>query len=154
VGESVVTLVLGSWPRQEFVKVRAKIELRSHISCSRECKRVWGNESSHSQMNSHFGNWSPNGLPNLQTEILGVKTHYIKEFLISLKSSWNLNVWNGLAWPIWTPKTQVMAKRKAGSQIGNLTPNHKKSRIAPISLHAGGMQHIVKKLLTRAITLL
>jgi hypothetical protein len=27
----------------------------SHISCSRECKRVWGNEPSH----SHFGNWSP-----------------------------------------------------------------------------------------------
>jgi hypothetical protein len=25
---------------------------------------------------------------------------------------------------IWTSKTQVMAKRKVGSQIGNLTPNH------------------------------
>jgi hypothetical protein len=30
-----------------------------HIACSKECKRVWGNEPSHSQMNSHFGNWSP-----------------------------------------------------------------------------------------------
>ncbi len=30
-----------------------------HISCSQECKRVRGNESSHSQMNSHFESWSP-----------------------------------------------------------------------------------------------
>jgi hypothetical protein len=29
-----------------------------------------------------------------------------------------------------------MAKRKVGSQIGNLTPDHLKSRIDPISLHA------------------
>jgi hypothetical protein len=25
---------------------------------------------------------------------------------------------------LWTSKTQVMAKRKAGNQIDNLTPNH------------------------------
>jgi hypothetical protein len=31
----------------------------SHISCSQECKRVWGSELSHSQVNSHFGSWSP-----------------------------------------------------------------------------------------------
>jgi len=35
----------------------------SHISCSRECRRLWGNELSHSQVSSHFGNRSPNGLP-------------------------------------------------------------------------------------------
>jgi hypothetical protein len=27
----------------------------SHISCSQECKRVWGNEPSHSQVNFHLG---------------------------------------------------------------------------------------------------
>jgi hypothetical protein len=32
---------------------------KSHISCSRECKRLWGNEPSHSQVNSHVGSWSP-----------------------------------------------------------------------------------------------
>jgi hypothetical protein len=37
----------------------------SHIPCSREYKRVWVNEPSHSQVNSHFGSWSPNGLLNL-----------------------------------------------------------------------------------------
>jgi hypothetical protein len=29
-----------------------------------------------------------------------------------------------LTWLIWVLKTQVMAKRKVGSQIDNLTPNH------------------------------
>jgi len=29
-----------------------------------ECRKVWWNEPSHSQMNSHFGNWSPNGFSN------------------------------------------------------------------------------------------
>jgi hypothetical protein len=50
---------------------------------------------------------------------------------------------------IWTSKTQVMAKRKVGSQIGSLTPNHKKAGIDPIPLRAGGMQHTIGKLLTR-----
>jgi hypothetical protein len=47
-----------------------------------------------------------------------------------------------------------MAKRKAGSQIANLTPDHKKSGIDLIYLAAGGMPHIVGKLLTKATTLL
>jgi hypothetical protein len=37
-------------------------KLGSHISCSQECRIMWGNEPSHSQVNSHFENWSPNGL--------------------------------------------------------------------------------------------
>jgi hypothetical protein len=47
-----------------------------------------------------------------------------------------------------------MAKRKAGSQIANLTPDHKKSGIDLIYLAAGGMPHIVGKHLTKATTLL
>jgi hypothetical protein len=77
--------------------------------------RKWENEPPHSQMNSHFGSWRPNGLSNLERAIIGVKIHWTKELLISLKSSWNVNVSNGLAWPIWVPKTQVMAKSKAES---------------------------------------
>jgi len=113
VGESVATLALGLQARQGFAKARAKIKPGSHISCSWECKRVWGNEPSHSQVNSHFGSSSPNGFPNFQRAIIGVKTHWIEKFLISLESSWNLDVWNGLASPIWTPKTQIMAKKRA-----------------------------------------
>jgi len=120
----VATLALGSQPRQGLAMVRAKNELGSNISCSRECKRMWRNEPSHSQVNSHFGSWSLNELPNFQRAISGVKTHWIETFLISLKSSWNVDVSNELAWPIWTPETQVMAKRRVSNQIGNLIPNH------------------------------
>jgi hypothetical protein len=47
-----------------------------------------------------------------------------------------------------------MAKRRAGSRTISLTPDHKKSRIDPIYLVAGGVPHIVGKLSTRATTLL
>jgi hypothetical protein len=47
-----------------------------------------------------------------------------------------------------------MAKRKAKSQIANLTPDQKKSRIDPIYLVVDNVQHTVAKLLTRAITVL
>jgi hypothetical protein len=47
-----------------------------------------------------------------------------------------------------------MAKRKAGSQTVNLTPDQKKSGIDPIYLVSGGVRHIVGKLSTRAITFL
>ncbi len=89
----------------------------NHISCSWECRRVWGNEPSQSQVTSHFGSWSLDGFLNLQKMISGIKNHWIEEFLISLKRSWNLNGWNGFAWPIWVIKTQVMAKRRARSQF-------------------------------------
>jgi hypothetical protein len=47
-----------------------------------------------------------------------------------------------------------MAKRRAGSQTANLTPDHKKSKIDPLYLASGGSPHIVEKLSTRATTLL
>jgi hypothetical protein len=53
-----------------------------------------------------------------------VKTYWIEEFLITLEIFWNINVQNGLAWPIWLIETQVMAKKRVGNQIANLTPNH------------------------------
>jgi hypothetical protein len=46
-----------------------------------------------------------------------------------------------------------MAKRKARSQIDNLTLDHQKSKINPISLRAGGVQHTVEKLSIRDTTL-
>jgi hypothetical protein len=48
-------------------------------------------------MNSHFGSWSPTGLLNLQRAITKVKTHWIEEFFIPLKISWNVNVLNKFA---------------------------------------------------------
>jgi hypothetical protein len=47
-----------------------------------------------------------------------------------------------------------MAKRKVGSQTGNLTPDQKKSGIDLIYLAAENVPHTVGKLSTRATTLL
>jgi len=69
-----------------------RVKFESHISCFRECRRVWENKPSHSQVNFHFGSWSPDGLLNLQRAIVGVKIHWIESFLIPLKNSWNVKV--------------------------------------------------------------
>jgi hypothetical protein len=55
----VATLTLGSWLRQKLAKVRTKSEARESqfmLPGGWECRRVWENEHSHSQVNSHFGN--------------------------------------------------------------------------------------------------
>jgi hypothetical protein len=45
-----------------------------------------------------------------------------------------------------------MAKRKVGSQTASLTPDHEKLGIDPTFMCAGGVQHIVEKLLMKAIS--
>jgi hypothetical protein len=66
---------------------------------------VWGSEPSHSKGNSHFGRWSPGGLPKLQRAIWGVKTQFLVAFFISLEKllecrylKWariaHLDIWN------------------------------------------------------------
>ncbi len=47
-----------------------------------------------------------------------------------------------------------MAKRRAGSQTTNLTPNQKKSEIDPIYLFVDGVRHTIGKLSTTTTTLL
>jgi len=64
------------------------------------------------------------GLSKIQSSIVGVKTPYIGMFFISLKRYQSVDVENGLAWAIWTFAAQVMAKRRAESQISSLTPDH------------------------------
>ncbi len=46
--------------------------------------------------------------------IARVKTQWIEEFFIPLESSWNLDVWNGLAWPIWNLKHKLWQKEGPG----------------------------------------
>jgi hypothetical protein len=48
----------------------------------KECE----NEDTHSQVSSHFGSWSPDGLPNYQRVIVKVKTLHIEKFFISSKN--------------------------------------------------------------------
>ncbi len=88
----VATLALGSRPRQGLAKVRAKKEARESHFMLPGVQRVWWKELSHSQVNSHVGSWSFGGLSNVQRAIEGVKIHWIKVFLISLESSWNVDV--------------------------------------------------------------
>jgi hypothetical protein len=70
------------------------------------------------------GIWSPPRLPNVQSSTTRPKTPCIKVFLMSLKTSWNVDIENGLALAIWTLAAQVMGKRRVGSQTGSLTFDH------------------------------
>jgi hypothetical protein len=99
------------------------------------------------------GTWSPSWLLKTQSLIAGVKTPCIGVFLISLERSWSVNVQNGLAWVIWTFAAQLMGKRRARSQTGSLTPDHKKSGIDPTSMCDGEVRHGVEKISRRAIRL-
>jgi hypothetical protein len=76
--EVVATLALGSRPRQGLARARAKRKPKNVGECD--------NGHSQSQLSSHFGSWSPNGLPNLHRIITGVKTHRIEDFFISLEN--------------------------------------------------------------------
>jgi len=100
------------------------------------------------------GTWSPLGLPQLQSSIAEVKIPCLKVFFILLERSWSVNVENGLAWAIRTSAAQVMVERRARSQIGNLTPDHKKPGIDPILVCAGEVRHTIGKLWKRATSLL
>jgi len=74
--------------RSQGCRPRRSPGITSHTPESvRKCDRVLGSEPSHSQGNSHFGRWSPSGLPKLQIAILGVKTQWLVAFFISLESS-------------------------------------------------------------------
>jgi hypothetical protein len=82
--------------------------------------QVWG----WSPTLGKVGSWSPPGLPNVQSSTIRPKTPRLGVFLVSLERSRSVNVQNGLALVIWTSVAQVMGKRRAGSQIGSLTPDH------------------------------
>jgi hypothetical protein len=71
-----------------------------------------------------MGLGNPPILPKTQNAIAGVKTPCIEVFFIPLENSWSVNVWNGLAWAIWTFAAQVKGEKRAKSQTANLTPDH------------------------------
>jgi len=80
-----------------------------------------GGEAQHLEK---LGIWSSSGLPNVQSSTAGPKTPRIGVFLVSLERSWSVDIENALVLGIWTSVAQVMGKRRAGSQIGSLTPDH------------------------------
>jgi hypothetical protein len=99
------------------------------------------------------GIWSPSGLPNVQSSTTRGKPRCIGVFLVLLERSWNIDIENALALAIQTSAAQVMGKRKAGSQTGNLTPDHEKSGIDAFPTSELEVRHSVGKISTRATTL-
>ncbi len=101
-------LALGSWPRQRLARLRAKREAReSHHMLLRmqRVQRIWRNEPSHSQMNSHYGSWSPKWTPKSSKRNckgqnpLVRKVHFIIGKLLKHKYlKWacmtHLDIWN------------------------------------------------------------
>jgi hypothetical protein len=112
--------------------------------------QVWGWDS-HSQK---VGTWSPSGLLQLQSSTAEGKTPRLEVFFMPLERPWSVDVENGLAWAIWTFAAQVMVEKRARSQTGSLTPNHKKSGIDPTPGCAVGVRHTVGELLRRSTRLL
>ncbi len=121
---NVATLALGSRPRQGVARLRAKKETQESLHMLPGVQRVWGNEPSHSQVNSHVGSWSPKRTPEfLERDCRGQNSSpwgvlYIIGKILNCKClKWDhiahLDIWK-----------QVMVKRKAKNQIGNLTPDH------------------------------
>jgi hypothetical protein len=75
----VATLALGSRPRQGLARLQAKRKPESEGKCK-------GMNPHTPKGASTLGVWSPHGLLNLQRAIVGVKTKWIENFLISLES--------------------------------------------------------------------
>jgi hypothetical protein len=60
---SLATLTSSSRPRQRVGRLRAKRETRGSLHMLLGVQRMWGDEHSHSQVNSHVGSWSPKWTP-------------------------------------------------------------------------------------------
>jgi hypothetical protein len=120
----VATLALGLWPKQGVTRLRDKKRLESHITCSQECKECEGTNLHSPKWTPIVGVGLPNGLPNIQNAIAGVKTHWFEEFFISLENLLKhrclkracmayLDIWN-----------ISYDQRKVGNQTDNLTPDY------------------------------
>jgi hypothetical protein len=107
--------------------------------------QVWG----WSPTLGKVGSWSPPGLLNVQSSTTRGETPCIGVFLVSLERSWSVDNENCLALAIWTSVTQVMGKRRAGSQ----TADHKKLRIDLFLTSELKVRYVVGKIWTRATSL-
>jgi hypothetical protein len=121
--QGVATLTLGSWPRQGVGRWRAKRKTRESFHMPLRVQRVWGHEPSHSQVNSHVGSWNPErtsksskrnckGQNSSPWSVLYIIGKILKFRCLKWAHIAHLDI-----------NKQVMAKRMAGNQIGNLTPD-------------------------------
>jgi hypothetical protein len=101
----VATLTLGSWPRQGVKRLWAKRKTRESHHLLPGVQRMWENEPSHTQVNSHCGSWSPKWtLKSLECNFKGQNPWAWRVFYIIGKLSkriclkWvhvaHLHIWN------------------------------------------------------------
>jgi hypothetical protein len=142
--ECVATLVFGLRPRQKVVRFGAKRETQESHHMLPRVQRVWGNEPSHSQVNSHVGSWSPKWiLESSEHNCRGQNPStwrilYIIQKLLKCKClKWahitHLDIWS-------TSYDQEKGQESNGTDL--------------ISSRAGNVRHIVGELSTRVTTLL
>jgi hypothetical protein len=79
---------------------------------------------SHSQGNSHVGNWSPKRTPKSSERDCRGQNSSLRRFFYIIGNLLKLKCLKWVRIAHLNTITQVMAKRKAGSQIGSLTPDH------------------------------
>jgi hypothetical protein len=102
---NVATLTLGSRPRQGVTRLQAKRETWESLHMLLGVQRVWRNEPSHSEVNSHVGSWSPEwtlksserdcrGQNSLPQTILCVIKNLLKCKCLKWARIAHLDIWN------------------------------------------------------------
>jgi hypothetical protein len=97
----VTTLALGLWPRQGVARLQAKKETQESLHMLPRVQTVWGNEPSHSQVNSHVGSCSPEssernfmGQNSLPWRVLYIIEKILKCRCLKWARIAHLNIWN------------------------------------------------------------
>jgi hypothetical protein len=90
--DTVVTLALGSRPRQGGYKVAGQEGARESLRMLPGVQESEGKWTLTLLKEFNLGNWSPGGLPNFQKAISRAKTPWLEEFFISLESFWSVDV--------------------------------------------------------------
>ncbi len=102
---NVTTLALGSWPRQRVTRLQAKRKTRTSHHMLLGVQKVWGNEPSHSQVNSHCSSWSPKWTPEsskcnykgqnpLPWIVLSIIGNLLKRRCLKWACITHLDIWN------------------------------------------------------------
>jgi hypothetical protein len=101
----VATLALGSQPRQGIARLQAKRKTQESYHMLSGVQRVWGNEPSHSQVNSNVGSWSPKWTPessernckgqnSFPCRVLYIIRNILKHTCLKWACIAHLDIWN------------------------------------------------------------
>ncbi len=134
--------------RQEVTRLQAKRKTRESHYMLLGVQKVWGNEPSHFQVNSHCGSWTPKwtfesskrdfrGQNPSAWKLLYIIGKILKCRCLKWACIVHLDIWN----------------TSYGQKKGRLLKFKNRPNLLACRWRAGGMQHTIRKLLIRAITL-